>query len=278
MAQAPQYPEPVVLAPTAGAQHTHTVVFLHGRGDTAPKFSSSLRYSVTSQNQTLADAFPSFRWVFPHAPIEQSVCPGFGAFNKTSQWFDIWNVHDFSDREELQAEGLSISVSRIRDLIHHEACLLGGRYDRIVLMGISQGAATAAHTLLHLDLPHGAGLAAFVGFSCRMPFPGRSLAETRAALTLPGDNQCAPDHATVLEKTPMLLEHCVNDPLVLVEKGRVLRDTLRGFGATVHWREYPGGGHWFNSPQGIDDVVDFLKTVLAGRREWKTAQGKCTCS
>lgn len=260
-----QYQEPVVFPPTTGMQHTHTVVFLHGRGDTAPSFSRSLGHSVTSQRQNFGGIFPSFRWVFPHAALEQSVCPGFGAFNKTSQWFDIWDVRDFSVREELQAQGLTVSVSRIRDLIHHEAKLLGGRYDRIVLMGISQGAATAVHTLINLDLAPGVGLAAFVGFSCRMPFPGRSLTDTRAILTpLPGDGHRAPDHATVLEKTPMLLEHCVDDPLVLVENGRVLRDTLRGFGATVHWREYPDGGHWFNSPSGMDDAVEFFQKVLAG--------------
>ncbi|KAJ2990382.1 hypothetical protein NUW54_g8485 [Trametes sanguinea] len=56
----------------------------------------------------------------------------------------------------------------------------------------------------------------------------------------------------------MLLEHCVDDPLVLVQNGRALRDTLRAFGAQVEWREYPSGGHWFNSPAGIDDAVAFL--------------------
>jgi predicted esterase len=127
-------------------------------------------------------------------------------------------------------------------------------------MGISQGAATAVHTLINLDLAPGVGLAAFVGFSCRMPFPGRSLADTRAVLTM---LDRVPGHATVLEKTPMLLEHCANDPLVLVANGRVLRDTLRGFGAQVEWKEYPNGGHWFHSPDGMDDVVAFLRTVLA---------------
>lgn len=260
MAQ-PTSPEqqPVIFPPTTGKQPSHTVIFLHGRGDTAPHFSESLRYSTTSQGQTLGEALPSFRWVFPRAALEKSVSPGFRHLNATSQWFDIWSVRNFADREELQAVGLGVSVSRIRDLIHREAGLLGGRYDRVVLMGISQGAATAVHTLINLDLAPGVGLAAFVGFSCRMPFPGRSLADTRAVLTL---DHRVPDHATVLETTPMLLEHCANDPLVLVANGRVLRDTLRGFGASVEWREYPNGGHWFHSPDGMDDVVAFLKTVL----------------
>uniref|UniRef100_A0A1Y1L1Q1 palmitoyl-protein hydrolase n=1 Tax=Photinus pyralis TaxID=7054 RepID=A0A1Y1L1Q1_PHOPY len=102
------------------------------------------------------------------------------------------------------------------------------------------------------------GLAAFIGFSCRMPFPGRTLKETRAVLGL----EDAPEDDEVIRKTPVLLEHCVDDPLVLVENGRVLRDTLRGFGAEVHWREYPDGGHWFNSPAGMDDAAEYLTHIL----------------
>ncbi|KAK1624093.1 Phospholipase/Carboxylesterase family protein [Colletotrichum phormii] len=235
--------------------HTHTVVFLHGRGDNAKNFMQSLNYSRDSQNRTLADAFPSFRWVFPQAKLGKSVALG----DKVSQWFDIWNVSNFADREEHQAEGLRDSVVEIREILAAEAQLLGGKWSRIILAGISQGAATGVHTMLNLRLPPGqSGLGAFVGFSCRMPFPGRSLADTRAILGL-GD---VPERCALLEHTPILLEHCVDDPLVLVANGRVLRDTLRRFGAQVEWKEYQEGGHWFNSPTGMDDVVRFLNSHL----------------
>lgn len=183
-----------------------------------------------------------------------------------SQWFDIWNVKDFSDREEMQTLGLKESVLLIRKVLTIEAGILGGRWDKIILMGISQGAATATHTLLNLTIPCEAddgtklsgGLGAYVGFSCRMPFPGRTLKETREVLSL----EHVPADDDVIRKTPVLLEHCVNDPLVLVANGRVLRDTLVDFGAQVHWREYPDGGHWINSPTGIDHVVEYLGDVL----------------
>ncbi|RTE75022.1 hypothetical protein BHE90_010541 [Fusarium euwallaceae] len=242
----------------ASATHTHTVVFLHGRGDSAAKFSSSLRWSTDSSNRTLDQIFPTFRWVFPMTSDEAEA-----AF---PQWFDIWNAQNFAEREELQAVGLRVSVQRIRDILADEAALLEGHWDRIVLAGISQGAATSVHTLLNLDIPGPIDgevqkrrrLGAFLGFSCRMPFPGRSLAATRKVLDLEG----SPSDASILENTPVLLEHCVNDHVVLVENGRVLRDTLRGFGAQVTWKEYPDGEHWFNSPTGIDDAVEFLKHVL----------------
>ncbi|KAK6215194.1 phospholipase carboxylesterase [Colletotrichum tabaci] len=236
--------------------HTHTVVFLHGRGDNAQNFAASLAYSRDSRNRTLADAFPSFRWVFPQAKVGQSAAFPGGA---VSQWFDIWNVSDFSEREGIQAEGLRESVAGIREIIASEARLLEGGWSRIVLAGISQGAATGVHTLLNLDPPQGEDrLGAFLGFSCRMPFPGRTLAETRAVLGL----QDVPEGNILLRQTPMLLEHCADDPLVLVANGRVLRDTLLGFGAQVEWKEYPNGGHWFNSPAGIDDAVKFFESQL----------------
>ncbi|KAH7305988.1 phospholipase/carboxylesterase family protein [Stachybotrys elegans] len=251
-------PAPIIVQPTA--PQTHTVVFLHGRGDNVNSFVQSLRYFQDSHDRSLGQRFPSFRWVFPEAPTARPVsCPG----QQWPQWFDIWNTADFSLREELQAEGLRSSVDRIRQLLAQEAALLGGRWDRIILAGISQGAATSVHTLLNLDIPQpGGGLAAFMGFSCRMPFPGRSLQDTRKVLQL--DN--VPEHADVLRNTPILLEHCVDDPLVLIDNGRGLRDSLRGFGAQVEWKEYPSGGHWFNSPAGMDDVAAFLGRVLSAQQ------------
>ncbi|CDO70668.1 hypothetical protein BN946_scf184761.g5 [Trametes cinnabarina] len=240
--------------------HTHTVVFLHGRGDNARNFSASLRYSVDSHGRSLIAAFPSFRWVFPQAPLRK--CASLPS--TWPQWFDVWNVENFAENEELQAEGLREVIPAIRSILAREATILHGRWDRVVLAGISMGAATSVHTLFNLDVPAegGGGLAAFLGFSCRCPFAGRTLAEMRAVLGL---KDGVPDHANVLANTPILLEHCVDDPLVKIENGRGLRDTLRGFGAQVDWKEYPSGGHWFNSPAGMDDAVEFLNTRVLKR-------------
>lgn len=251
------------------AAHSHTVVFLHGRGDNARNFVASLACSRDSQNRTLADAFPSFRWVFPQAPMRPLASePGTSWY----QWFDVWSVRDFSEREEYQTQGLKESVSVIRRVIADEAAKLGGRWDRVILAGISMGAATGVHTLFNLDIPAAGGLGALLGFCARCPFAGRSLAQIRDVLGLEG----VPRHDNVLRKTPILLEHCVDDPLVLVQNGRRLRDTLTSFGATVEWKEYPRGGHWFQSPDGMDDAVSFLiKHVLQqdGMGESKEKEG-----
>ncbi|KAK0704497.1 Alpha/Beta hydrolase protein [Lasiosphaeris hirsuta] len=239
--------------------HTHTVVFLHGRGDNAHQFAASLAASRDSRSRTLAEAFPSFRWVFPQAPSrELASAPG----TVWPQWFDVWDVRDFASREALQAVGLREVLPALTRVLAGEAAALGGRWDRVVLAGISMGAATGVHLLFNLDVP--GRLAAFVGFSCRCPFAGRDLAGMRAAVALVGGGAAGREERVIWD-TPALLEHCADDPLVLVQDGRRLRDTLRGFGMRqVEWREYPSGGHWFNSPQGIDDAVEFLTKYVVG--------------
>lgn len=248
---------PTVIVPPL-ARHTHTVVFLHGRGDNARNLSVSLAYSQDSRDRALPDAFPSFRWVFPQAPMRKCASGPQSMF----QWFDTWSVQDLTYREELQAEGLKEVVPAIRDILADEAALLGGRWDKVILAGISMGAATGAHTLLNLDVPAEGGgrLGALLGFSGRCPFTGRSLVDIRKVLDLEG----VPDHDNVLRNTPVMLQHCIDDPLIIIQNGRNLRDTLMESGAQVDWREYPTGGHWFNSPQGIDDAVEFLGKHFGG--------------
>lgn len=255
----------VVIGPSA-PQHTHTIVFLHGRGDEVKNFIASLSHSRDSRGRTLADALPTFRWVFPQAPVRPCAS---SPPNSWPQWFDVWNTSDFAEREELQAKGLREMVPAICRILRQEAELLGGvvgssdaasapapAWDKVILAGISMGAATGAHVLFNLNAPK---LGAFLGFSCRCPFQGRGLDEMRTVLGL----DPVVLHDQVLRGTPVLLEHCVDDPLVKVESGRLMADTLRGFGANVFTREYPQGGHWFHSPDGMDDVVAFLTTVLS---------------
>ncbi|KAL1894533.1 hypothetical protein Sste5346_005768 [Sporothrix stenoceras] len=258
----------ISVAPAA--PHTHTVVFLHGRGDNVHSFTAALAAARDSQSRTLADALPSFRWVFPQAPmrvVASSIATNGPQPTTWPQWFDVWDTRDFASREELQAEGLREAVPAIQRILASEATLLGGRWDRLVLAGISMGGATSVHTLFNLEvpLPTGGRLGAFIGFSCRCPFSGRTLAQMREVLGLGlAPTALAADSSSdILRNTPMLLEHCVDDPVVPVANGRALCETLRGFGAKVEWKEYPSGGHWFNSPSGMDDVISFLSKHLA---------------
>lgn len=75
---------PVIIP--AQKAHSHTVIFLHGRGDAADFLSASLKYSHDSRNRTLFGTFSTFRWVFPKSKETLSF---FARGNKVSQWFDI---------------------------------------------------------------------------------------------------------------------------------------------------------------------------------------------
>lgn len=196
-----------------------------------------------------------------------------------SQWFDTWDVGNLHYREELQMPGLAESVASILAIVHEEIERLGGRSDRLVLAGISQGGAVVMHTLLNLRLkgemagagagPGGGRLGGVMGFSCRFPFPGRTLDETRKIVGLwetrkDGEGQ---EEDTLIRNTPVLIEHCVDDPLVKVDTGRQVRDTMARFGAQVTWKEYPSGGHWICSPEGVDDAVAWLEEKVFGAGE-----------
>ncbi|KAK3386430.1 Phospholipase/carboxylesterase [Podospora didyma] len=109
--------------------------------------------------------------------------------------------------------------------------------DKVVL------AATSVYTLFNLNIPAAEGggrLAALLGFSGRCPFYGHTLEQMREVLALEDVPQG--DDNEVIRNRPILLEHCADDPLVLVQNGRGLRDVLTAFGGRVKWKEYPVGG------------------------------------
>ncbi|KUI66841.1 Acyl-protein thioesterase 1 [Cytospora mali] len=254
-----------LTVPPSSDEHTHTVVFLHGRGDYADDFSAAVRRSRTSNGTNLYQAFPAFKWVFLQAPAtDVAKSPGL----HWPQWFDIWNVRDLSKKEELQVEGLKKSVIGIRDVLAYEVERVGGRWDRIVLAGISQGAATCMHVLANIDIPNGGGLGAFLGFSGLCAFPRETLDEMRSVLGLDG----VPADNAVLKNTPVLMEHCADDTLVPVSNGRISRDILRSFGSQVEWKEYPDGGHGLHAPDGMDDAVGFIKSQVIGKASSDTTE------
>ena len=253
--------------------HTHTVVFLHGRGDTAYRFSAALEQWHGADGKTLAETFPSFRWVLPQAP--RIACASMrGAL--ITQWFDTWSSRNYSLREEVQVPGLKATVSAIQALLADEAAKLASSmegsekgWDRLVLAGISMGGAAGIHTLLNLDVPTpGRRLAALLTFSSRCPYVDRQadmldLGETRALLELPS----APDHADVVRNTPILMQHCIDDSVVPIARGWAARDALQRFGGQVTWKEYNTGGHWLQSPLGCDDTVAFLREHVLGNTQ-----------
>jgi lysophospholipase-2 len=79
---------------------------------------------------------------------------------------------------------------------------------------------------------------------------------------LPSQLQVA-SAAERLRSIPVLLEHCRDDEVITVGNGQHLQGWLQSLGFNVQWREYADGGHWVNEPQGVDDLVGFLRAIMA---------------
>jgi predicted esterase len=273
MSEAPQQiPKPRVIHPQAA--HTHTIIFLHGRGSAGHEFADDLfesrvdSVSEPSTEITLPERFPNCKWVFPTARSRFST-----TFEEESlAWFDIVSLTDPSRREELQVEGLSESVLAIVTLIKEESAFV--KPSNIILGGISQGYATAAHVLMALN----AQIAGFVGISGWMPF-ARQIKEAgrdkpgpqmpRAATDFVRTNLGLGDMSLVeiaaqggWERTPLFLGHELYDEVVSCDLGKEAKDTLALGGANDVWHTYNSGIHWLKEPEEVEDMVKFIDKCL----------------
>ncbi|KAI3325602.1 phospholipase/carboxylesterase family protein [Xylariaceae sp. AK1471] len=235
-------------------QHTHTVIFLHGRGSSARELSRELWESRDRRGESLQHIFPSIKWVFPQA--DEVYVERFQEY--LPQWFDIWDASNSDDRRELQIPGLQNLTPQLVSLIQSEASGVG--LQNIILAGISQGCAAAIHAFLNYPKPEGPEesirLRAFIGLSSWMSLGASSVQESRELVGLEGSNPSD----DIYRNTPVFISHCADDPIVPIEQGRRLSDTLAAYGMAVTWKEYSSGGHWINSPQGVEDIVAFLKS------------------
>ena len=216
------------------AEHTNTIIFLHGRDSTAEEFASELFESQSSDGRFFGEMLPHFKWVFPSSKLRNS--KRFG--NEMSQWFDMWSVEAPEEQLDLQTPGLSESAESILEIINKEA--LEVPMDQIILAGISQGCATAIYTLLCGNIQ----LGGFVGFCGWIPYGvefSNRIVVSEGAL-----------------ETPVFLAHSVDDTVVPVANGEALREELDRLKMVVEWHCYEDGGHWVNEPKGMDDFVAFI--------------------
>lgn len=148
-----------------------------------------------------------------------------------------------------------------------------GGAERVVLGGISQGAAVGAWTLL---CGRTGRLGGFVGASGWLPFAsgierlGRGEGESGFVDSMMArlwEDLVPPGGSKGVLDTPVFLGHGVDDGTVDVELGRETRRVLAALGMRVEWREYAGAeleGHWLKVPEEVDDIVRFLGKVAAG--------------
>ncbi|KAK6528136.1 hypothetical protein TWF281_009387 [Arthrobotrys megalospora] len=252
------YPTPHIIQPTGC--HTHTIIFLHGRGSSGLELADELGSSKVSgpPDANIFSQLPHVKWVFPSAK------PRFSTVFKEemTEWFDIYSLSDPSERSELQIEGLREAAVYLRDLLDQEIEIFNDS-KRVILGGISQGEATA----LMLLLAGGYKLGGFIGFSGWMPFAHRIQSEPLHSFKIPQDliDLLCLDWKPVAcsnYDTPTLICHGRDDAYVDFKLGLQVCGILTSIGYKVDWREHEGAeqeGHWFKEPEGLDEIVEFLK-------------------
>ncbi|XPS76494.1 hypothetical protein M3J09_008546 [Ascochyta lentis] len=231
--------KPHTVNPTTA--HTHTIIFLHGRGSNALEFHNEIFESQTSTSLFLPQLLPGIKWVFPCAPLQHAYLED----EELHQWFDMSSIQNAQESPEVQRPGLWSSARRLMGVIEDEAEIVGMR--KIILAGISQGCATAVFTLLAT----GVRVGGFFGLCGWLPLAD----EMQSVEAREGEEG----------EMPVLLQHCRDDWVVPVENGEFLRDGLEELGMSVKWKCFEKGGHWLNEPEGVDEIVAFVKSIMENK-------------
>lgn len=247
--------------------HTHSAILLHGRASNGADFAEEFFDSPTSEKKNLPAHFPGCRWVFPTSRERWSV-----VFEENmTAWFDIYSLVNISEKQDLQVEGLKESTAYLLDLLESEIALLGGRSDKLVLIGMSQGMATALWTLLCSPGRIKGKIGGFIGMSGWLPFagdmqcqsPSQSLQDVIS--TRCGEQiQATDEEVKKMLSTPVLLLHGTDDAWVDIELGRQASAGLAQLGMHAVFKEYTGAdndGHWVKEPEGVDDITGFLGDI-----------------
>jgi phospholipase/carboxylesterase len=191
-----------------GANPAAAVIWMHGLGADGNDF-------VPIVKELDLSGAPAIRFIFPHAPM-MPVTINNGYVMRA--WYDV-SFGDLEGRtKRADEQGVRQSQAQIGQLIARET----GRkipIEKIVVAGFSQGGAIALQT--GLRYPH--KLAGVMALSCYLP-----CADSLAT-------EAAPANA----KTPVLIAHGTQDPVVPYAMGKNSSDMLVKAGYAVEWHDYP---------------------------------------
>lgn len=188
-----------------GPSPQHSVIWLHGLGADGGDF-------VPILPELVRPAWPSIRFVFPHAPV-RPVTINNG--ERMRAWYDIREA-DLANRAD--EAGVAASVAQVEALIAREA-ERGVPASRVFLAGFSQGGAVTLDAGLHRSEP----LAGLIALSTYLP------AAHKAADTL----------AAGANAQPVFMGHGTQDPVVPLRAGEQSAALLRELGFAVDWHAYP---------------------------------------
>ena len=186
-----------------------SVIWLHGLGADGHDFEQIV------PELRLPD-WLRLRFVFPHAPYRQVTINGGMSMRA---WYDVLTLERGGPQDE---KGILKSGAHLVKLIEHEHAQ-GIPYDRILVAGFSQGGVIAVHTALRFEQR----LAGLLAISTYLPLPEALGQEVFGNLKAqPAD-------------LPIFVGHGSFDPVLPIEFGKYLYETVTTGGYHADWHEYP---------------------------------------
>jgi len=213
---------PVVIQ--AKEEHSATILFFHGLGDSGHGWASSI-----------AEIVPSYvKVICPTAPIAPVTLNG--GYSMTS-WFDLLTLDAKGPEDE---KGIKAAGELVKSLIEEEE-KRGIPTKRILIGGFSQGGGLSIHTTLRYDKP----LAGILALSCWLP-----LHKDYPTTLNPANKDIS-----------ILMCHGDADVIVPFHWGKKSADMMKAFVPNIEFKTYSGMGH-SSCPQEMRDAREFIRKVL----------------
>lgn len=198
---------PVVHGPSDNP--SGLVIWLHGLGASGNDFDPVI--PILGR--------PDLRFVLPHAPVRPVTLNG--GFPMRA-WYDIRHLEPGPDREP--ESDVRDTAKLLEGLIRQQQEATGVPWDRVVVVGFSQGGAMA----YHLGLRSQERLAGIAALSTYMVIEDTLAAELSSAATSPSP-------------LPVFVAHGSHDPTVPKSRGAAAHKQLEALGLKPEWHEYPMG-------------------------------------
>ncbi|OTB02860.1 hypothetical protein M426DRAFT_322282 [Hypoxylon sp. CI-4A] len=233
---------PPLLFPAA-TEHTATVIFVHGLGDTGYGWVSAV------ENWRRRQRLDEVKFILPHAPRIPVTASGGMSM---PGWYDILALGGRTEdiRKEQDEKGILLSREYFNGLIQAEIDS-GIPSNRIVLGGFSQGGAIS----LFSGLTSKVKLAGIIGLSSYLPLDPKF-----AEFVKENDNN---------HQTPILMCHGDEDQVVPTNFGKLSYEELKRQGFDVTMKIYPGMPH-SACLEELDEVEGFLRARLPPQADKKS--------
>ncbi len=216
---------PVILK--AAKNHTATLIFLHGLGDTGVGWAGALN--------TIRP--PTMKVICPTAPI---IPVTLNAGVQMPAWYDIVSLDENDPKGREDMEGVEVASQNLAGLIEAEARHVPR--EKILIGGFSQGGAVALYTTLALKDKPIAGCIALSTY-----IPGSSKGQETLPMIKEGDNI----------SVPILQCHGDADEVVRVERGKETNRILGKYAESLEFKIYEGMGH-----EGTMEELELVKNFM----------------